>query len=108
MFVVIALHDTDQGQAERYIFITGDTHIGKAVDAARQAEKYGYAFSKPGSSVSIFSIPLDNMIHVSGKTLVFVRRRTSEGWIEEWHDKLQEKAAQNAALMKRLNKADTW
>ncbi|MEA2715302.1 MAG: hypothetical protein QOG91_330 [Candidatus Parcubacteria bacterium] len=104
MYIVIALYDTDQGQAERCIFITEGRDIGKAVEAARQVEKLSYTFSKPGACVSILSIPLDIMIHASGKNLVFVRRRTSEGWTEEWFDKLAQRAALNADMMRRLHK----
>lgn len=94
IYIVAALHDTDQGRLEAVIQVTKNPY--EAVETARKAEELGYQFCSDGAGASVYRFEMDKLYNKFSFRLldddkipidypiIFRRYLKNGAWCEEW------------------------
>lgn len=99
MYVVEATHDTGHGLCASVVLVT-DQFGAAALLIARRAEQLGYHFYTSLDSYVVINRVSPGVIYGkdgdstgrNGSPIVYIRRKTSSGWREEWYDEQLQKA----------------
>jgi hypothetical protein len=97
LYIVEVTHNTGHGLCSNIALVTD--RLGAALMIARRAEKLGYEFHTPLDSYVVINLVSPGVIYgergdTDGRSpVVFVRRKTSSGWREEWYDERLKEAA---------------
>lgn len=89
IFVVTALHNTGHGEVASTIMLSSD--LVTAVDMVRNVEKCGYQFYGNGTYVAIDHMNFPGFYDKNEHNVVFIRRKMSGTWKEEWLSEAYEK-----------------